>query len=131
MVREMVELKDWLNSINQTKKNLLDEDRTLEKEYPPYIVNKCLSGSIDCIMFVNELNINNRLDRKLQYDFLINTVRTKKRFSPWIKKEKIKDLEYVKSYYGYSTEKAEQALRILSEEQINFIKQKLDVGGTK
>jgi hypothetical protein len=124
----MVELKDWLNSINQTKKNLLDEDRTLEKEYPPYIVNKCLSGSIDCIMFVNELN---RLDKKLQYDFLINTVRTKKRFSPWIKKEKIKDLEYVKSYYGYSTEKAEQALRILSEEQINFIKQKLDVGGTK
>jgi hypothetical protein len=127
----MVELKDWLNSINQTKKNLLDEDRTLEKEYPSYIINKCLSGSIDCIMFVNELNINNRLDKKLQYDFLINTVRTKKRFSPWIKKEKIKDLEYVKSYYGYSTEKAEQALRILSEEQINFIKQKLDVGGTK
>ena len=126
-----LELKDWLNSINQSKKNILDEDPTLEKEYPPYIVNKCLSGSIDCIMFVNELNINNRLDKKLQYDFLINTVRTKKRFSPWIKKEKIKDLEYVKSYYGYSTEKAEQALRILSEEQINFIKQKLDVGGTK
>ena len=127
----MTELKDWLNSINQSKKNLLDEDPSLEKEYPPYIINKCLSGSIDCIMFVNELNINNRLDKKLQYDFLINTVRTKKRFSPWIKKEKIKDLEYVKSYYGYSTEKAEQALRILSEEQINFIKQKLDVGGTK
>ena len=126
-----MELKDWLNSINQTKKNLLDEDPTLEKEYTPYIVNKCLSGSIDCIMFVNELNVNNKLDKKLQYDFLINTVRTKKRFSPWIKKEKIKDLEYVKSYYGYSTEKAEQALRILSEEQINFIKQKLDVGGTK
>ena len=127
----MVELKDWLNSINQTKKNLLDEDPSLEKEYPPYIINKCLSGSIDCIMFVNELNISNRLDKKLQYDFLINTVRAKKRFSPWVKKEKIKDLEYVKSYYGYSTEKAEQALRILSEEQINFIKQKLDVGGTK
>jgi hypothetical protein len=127
----MVELKDWLNSINQTKKNLLDEDPTLEKEYTPYIVNKCLSGSIDCIMFVNELNVNNKLDKKLQYDFLINTVRTKKRFSPWMKKEKIKDLEYVKSYYGYSTEKAEQALRILSDEQINFIKQKLDVGGTK
>ena len=86
----MTELKDWLNSINQSKKNLLDEDPSLEKEYPPYIINKCLSGSIDCIMFVNELNINNRLDKKLQYDFLINTVRTKKRFSPWIKKEKIK-----------------------------------------
>jgi hypothetical protein len=126
-----LELKDWLNSINQSKKNLIDEDSSYEKEYPPYIVNKCLSGSIDCIMLVNELNINNRLDKKLQYDFLINTVRTKKRFSPWMKKEKIKDLEYVKSYYGYSTEKAEQALRILSEEQIDFIKQKLDVGGTK
>lgn len=126
-----IELKDWLNSINQSKKNIIDEDPSYEKEYPPYIVNKCLSGSIDCIMLVNELNINNRLDKKLQYDFLINTVRTKKRFSPWIKKEKIKNLECVKSYYGYSTEKAEQALRILSEEQIDFIKQKLDVGGKK
>jgi hypothetical protein len=126
-----IELKDWLNSINQTKKNLLDEDPNLEKEYPPYIVNKCLSGSIDCIMLVNELNVNHALGKKLQYDFLINTVRTKKRFSPWVKKEKIKDLEYVKSYYGYSNEKAEQALRILSKEQIDFIKQKLDVGGTK
>lgn len=126
-----MELKDWLNSINQTKKNLLDEDPNLEKEYPPYIVNKCLSGSIDCIMLVNELNMNHALGKKLQYDFLINTVRTKKRFSPWVKKEKIKDLEYVKSYYGYSNEKAEQALRILSKEQIDFIKQKLDVGGTK
>ena len=126
-----IELKDWLNSINQTKKNLISEDVSLEKEYPPYIVNKCLSGSIDCIMLVNELNMNHALDKKLQYDFLINTVRTKKRFSPWIKKEKIKDLECIKSYYGYSNEKAEQALRILSKEQIDFIRQKLDVGGTK
>lgn len=126
-----IELKDWLNTINQTKKNIIDEDPSIEREYTPYVINRCLSGHIDCILFVNELNINNRLDKKLQYDFLINTVRTKKRFSPWMKKEKIKNLEYVKSYYGYSTEKAQQALRILSEEQIDFIKQKLDVGGTK
>lgn len=126
-----LELKDWLNTINQTKKNIIDEDPSIEREYTPYVINRCLSGHIDCILFVNEMNINNRLDKKLQYDFLINTVRTKKRFSPWMKKEKIKNLEYVKSYYGYSTEKAEQALRILSEEQIDFIKQKLDVGGTK
>jgi hypothetical protein len=126
-----IELKDWLNTINQTKKNIIDEDPSIEREYTPYVINRCLSGYIDCILFVNELNINNRLDKKLQYDFLINTVRTKKRFSPWMKKEKIKNLEYVKSYYGYSTEKAQQALRILSEEQIDFIKQKLDVGGTK
>ena len=126
-----MELKDWLNSINQTKKNLIDEDPSLEKEYPPYVVNKCLSGSIDCVLLVNEMNMNHSLSRKLQYDFLINTVRVKKRFSPWIRKEKIKDIDAVKSYYGYSNEKAEQSLKILSEEQLNCIKQKLDTGGRK
>jgi len=126
-----MELKDWLNSINKTKKNLIDEDPSIEKEYLPYIINRCLSGSIDCVMYCNELNISHNLDKKLQYDFLINTVRPKKRFSPWLKKEKIKDIESVKSYYGYSNEKAEQALKILTTEQINFIREKLDVGGTK
>jgi hypothetical protein len=126
-----MELKDWLNSINQTKNNLIDEDSSLEKEYPPYVVNKCLSGSIDCVLIANEMNMNPSLSKKLQYDFFINTVRVKKRFSPWIRKEKIKDIEAVKSYYGYSNEKAEQSLKILSEEQLNFIKQKLDIGGRK
>jgi len=126
-----IDLKDWLSSINQTKDNILSEDLSLEKEYPPYIINKCLSGHIDCIMYANEMNINHRLSKKLQYDFYINIIRIKKRYSPWVKKEKIKDIEYVKSYYGYSNEKAEQALKILSKEQINFIKQKLDVGGKK
>ena len=126
-----MELKDWLNSINQTKNNLINEDPSLEKEYSPYVVNKCLSGSIDCVLIANEMNINPSLSKKLQYDFLINTVRVKKRFSPWIRKEKIKDIDAVKSYYGYSNEKAEQSLKILSEEQLNFIKQKLDTGGRK
>ena len=126
-----MELKDWLNSINQTKKNLIDEEPSIEKEYLPYIVNRCLSGSIDCVMLCNEMNMNHNLEKKLQYDFLINTVRPKKRFSPWLKKEKIKDIESVKSYYGYSNEKAEQALKMLTKEQINFIRDKLDVGGTK
>jgi hypothetical protein len=125
------ELKDWLNSINQTKDNIMDENPLSEKEYPPYIINRCLSGHIDCIMYANEINLYNHLDKKLQYDFFINIIRIKKRFSPWVKKEKIKDIDYVKSYYGYSNEKAEQALKILSKEQINFIKQKLDIGGTK
>jgi len=125
------ELKDWLNTINQTKDNIMDENPLSEKEYPPYIINRCLSGHIDCIMYANEMNLYNHLDKKLQYDFFINIIRIKKRFSPWVKKEKIKDIDYVKSYYGYSNEKAEQALKILSKEQINFIKQKLDIGGTK
>lgn len=126
-----IELKDWLKTINQSKKNLIDEDSSLEKEYPPYIINRCLSGEIDTIMFANEMNIFHSLPKKLQYDFFINTIRKRKRFSPWLKQEKIKDLEVVKSYYGYSNEKAKQALRILTEEQINFIKSKLEIGGTK
>lgn len=126
-----IELKDWLNSINQTKKNLIDEDFSLEKEYPPYIVNRCFSGHIDCVMFANEMNQYHFLPKKMQYDFYINIIKTRKRFSPWIKKEDIKDLDLVKSYYGYNNEKAKQTLKILSKEQIEFIRSKLDVGGKK
>ena len=125
------ELKDWLNSINQSKKNIMDEDPSSVKDYAPYIINRCLSGHIDCLMYSNEMNKYPSLDKKLQYDFFINIVRNKKRFSPWLKQEKTKDLEVVKSYYGYSNEKAKQALRILSDEQLNFIKQKLETGGRK
>jgi len=125
------ELKDWLNSINQTKNNIMDEDPSSKKDYAPYIINKCLSGHIDCLLYANEMNMNHSLDKKLQYDFLINTLRIKKRFSPWIHKDKIKDLDVVKTYYKYSNEKAEQALKILRQDQINFIKQKLETGGSK
>ena len=82
-------------------------------------------------MYVNEMNRYHFLSKKLQYDFFINTLRTKKRFSLWIRQDKIKDLDYIKSYYGYSNEKAKQALKILTKEQINFIKSKFDIGGSK
>ena len=124
-----IELKDWLNSINQNKKNIMDEDPSSIKEYAPYIINRCLSGHIDCLMYANEMNKFSSLDKKLQYDFFINIIRKKKRFSPWLKQEKVKDLEVVKSYYGYNNQKAEQALKILSKEQIDFIKSKLEIGG--
>ena len=124
-----MELKDWLNSINQTKKNLIDEDPSLEKEYPQYIINLCFSGHLDAIMFANEMKRYNFLPKKMQYDFLLNTLRTKKRFPPWLRQEKIKDLDLVKRYYGYSNEKAKQALRILTKEQLNFIKSKFETGG--
>ena len=126
-----MDLKDWLNSINQTKKNLLDEDPTLEKEYPPYIVNRCFSGHLDCIMFANEMNIHNNIPKKMQYDFYLNSLRKKKRFSPWLRQDKVKDLDYVKQYYGYSNEKAKQVLKILTEEQLNFIKAKFETGGKR
>ena len=126
-----IELKDWLNSINQNKKNIMEEDPSSIKEYAPYIINRCLSGHIDCLMYANEMNKFSSLDKKLQYDFFINIIRKKKRFSPWLKQEKIKDLELVKSYYGYSNEKAKQALKILTKAQLDFIKSKLETGGTK
>ena len=127
----MTELKDWLNSINHTKKNLIDEDPSIEKEYPPYIVNRCFSGHLDAVLFANEMNKYNLLPKKMQYDFFINILRTKKRFSPWIRKDKIKDLDYVKRYCGYSNEKALQVLKILTKQQLNFIKSKFEIGGTK
>ena len=127
----MTELKTWLNSINQTKKNLIDEDPSLEKEYSPYVINRCLSGHLDCIMLVNEMNKYHFLPKKIQYDFLLNSLRTKKRFAPWLRKDTIKDLDNVKRYYGYSDEKAKQALRILSKKQLNFIQSKFETGGTK
>ena len=127
----MTELKDWLNSINFNKNNLIEEDPSVIKDYAPYIINRCLSGNLDCIMFVNEMNINHHLDKDLQYSFYLNTLRKKKRFSPWLRKDKVTDLEIIKQYYGYSNEKASQALRILTPEQIKFIKQRLDTGGMK
>ena len=127
----MAELKDWLNSINFNKENLIEEDSTLIKEYPPFIVNKCLSGHLDCVLFANEMNKYHFLDKDMQYNFYLNILRKKKRFSPWLRKEKVSDIEYVKQYYGYSNEKASQVLKILSDEQIEFIKQRLDTGGTK
>ena len=127
----MTELKDWLNSINFTKQNLIEEDPDAISKYPPYIVNRCLSGHLDCIMFANEMNQYHFLDKDMQYEFYINILRKRKRFSPWIRKDKVTDLDCVKQYYGYSNEKASQALKILSNEQIDFIKQRLDTGGTK
>ena len=125
----MPELKDWLNSINQTKKNLIDEDSLLEKEYPPYIINRCFSGHLDAVMFANEMNRYAFLPKKMQYDFYLNGLRKKKRFSPWLRKDKVDDLEIVKRYYGYSNEKALQALKILNKEQLNFIRSKFETGG--
>jgi hypothetical protein len=125
------DLKDWLNSINQTKQNIMDDDPSAEKEYAPYIINKCLSGQIDCILFANEMNMNHHLNKDMQYSFYLNSLRKRKRFSPWLRKDKVTDLECVKKYYGYSNEKASQALKILTKEQLNFIKKRLDIGGKK
>ena len=123
----MSELKDWLNSINFNKEDLSYDIKT----YPPYVINRCLSGFLDTIMFANEMNRYHNLDKDMQYSFYLNSVRKRKRFSPWLRKDKVNDLECVKEYYGYSNEKASQALKILDKQQLNFIKQRLETGGTQ
>ena len=125
------ELKDWLNSINFNKEDLTEDDEHVIKSYPPFIINKCLSGHIDSVLFANEMNKYHFLDKDMQYKFYLNILRKRKRFSPWIRKDKVSDLDIVKSYYGYSNEKARQVMRILSTEQIDYMKQRLDIGGRK
>ena len=124
------ELKDYLNAINYQKTNLLDtDDEMWEKKYPPFIINKCLAPFSETIHLVNEMNIHHHLDSKLQFDFLLNSLRPRDRYTPWLKAKKIKNIEYVKEYYGYSNEKAKVALDILNDEQIKTIKDSLSKGG--
>ena len=126
----MYELKDYLNAINHTKEPLMDtEDEQWERKYPPYIVNKCVAPFQDTIMLVNEINQFYHLDKKLQFDFLINSLRPRKRYTPWVKAMKLENLEYVKEFYGYDNEKTKVALDILDDEQISAIKQKMNKGG--
>ena len=129
-VQMSYELKDYLNAINHEKINLLDtDDEMWEKKYPPFIINKCLAPFPDTIFLVNEMNKHHHLDKKLQFDFLLNSLRTRKRYTPWLKASKQKNLEYVKEYYGYNNEKAKSALKILNDDQIKTIKDSLNKGG--
>ena len=126
------ELIYYLNDINFTKKNLMDsEDKLWQKKYPSFIVNKILSGFQDTVMLVNEMNRNHFVDKDMQFHFLLNSIRSKKRFSPFLRANKLKDIECVKEYYGYSNDKAKSALDILTNDQIKLIKEKLYKGGTK
>jgi hypothetical protein len=117
-----MKLGDYLNSINHTKENLLDtDDESAEKEYTPYIVNRCLSYFPDTIFHVNEMNRFANIDKKLQYDYLINTIRKRKRYSKWMKTEKIKELEIIKKHFNYSYQKAKDVLPFLSKEDLKEI----------
>ena len=126
------ELKEYLNAINFTKKNLMDSDDLLwQKKYPAFIVNKKLSGFQDCIMLVNEMNRNHFVDKDMQFQFLLNSIRSKKRYSPFLRSSKLKDLDVIKEYYGYNNDKAKTALDILTKDEVKLIKEKLFKGGTK
>ena len=121
---------DYLNSINHSKQDIMVDDLA-EKAYVPFVINRSLSYFPDTVVFANEMNRHHHLDNKLQFDFLINIVRKRKRFSKWNKPELDSDIEAIKEYYGYSNEKARQALSLLSSDQINIIRKKVDKGGRK
>jgi len=125
----MYQLKDYLYSINQSKKNILDDDPDAAKKYPAYVVNRCLSSFTDTVLYANEMNKNSHLPPKMQYDFLLNSVKPRKRFSPWARKDSIDYLDVVKEYYGYNDDKALQALRILTKDQLDKITYLLRKGG--
>ena len=124
-----MELKDWLNSINFNKNNLIEEDPDAISSYPPYIVNRCLSGHLDTVLFANEMNKYSNLDKDMQYSFFLYTLRKRKRFSPWLKKEQVDDLDLVKKHYGYSNEKARIAVSLLTNTQLEYIRNKHEQGG--
>jgi|TARA_R110000823_G_scaffold38809_8_gene104213 hypothetical protein len=121
---------EFLNSINDTKKDIMIDDLD-EKDYISFMINRSLSYFPDTVCIANEMNRYHHLDKKLQYHFLINIIRKRKRFSKWIKPDLDSDIEVVKEYYGYSNEKARQVLTLLSSEQIEELRKKVSKGGRK
>ena len=121
---------EYLNSINYTKKDIMVDD-IAEKQYNAFMVNRSLSYFNDTVLMANEINRYHHLDNRLQFDFLLNIVRKKKRFSKWMKPETVSDVEVVKDYYGYTNEKPKQALTLLTSDQINELKKKVYKGGRK
>ncbi len=126
----MPQLKEYLNAINHTKENLM-EDSFNERKYPAWVVNRALYAHPDTILLVNEMNVNNHLESKLQFDFLLNSIRPRKRFAPWLKTSKIDNLDLVKEYFGYSDQKAKEALTLLTDDDLELIRSKLNKGGNE
>ena len=121
--------KEIIPSILQNKKSVIHDEVDL-KDYTPFVVNRALSYHLDCVLYVNELNRLPGIDKDMQYSYLLNTIRPMKRkFEPWQKSQADKNIECVKEYFGYSNQKAKEALRILNDEQIAEIKRRTDKGG--
>jgi hypothetical protein len=121
---------EYLNAINTSKKDLMVDD-VAEKSYTPFMVNRGLSYFPDTILFANEMNLNHHIDNRLQFDFLINIIKKKRRFSKWAKPVNIENLELIKEYYGYSNEKAKSVLSLLNNDQINELKARIYKGGKR
>lgn len=123
-------LSEILNSINFSKKNLLTTTEE-EKEYIPFVVNRCLSYFPDTLLHANEMNRLPFLDKRLQYEYYMNSIRPRKRFSKWLKRETNDDIGIIKEYFGMSEKKAREALSVLSPQDIKSMKKALDIGGSR
>ena len=121
---------EYLNAINTTKKDIMVDD-IAEANYNSFMVNRGLSYFPDTVLFANEMNINHHIDHRLQFDFFINIIKKKKRFSKWVKPQEIADIEVIKEYYGYSDEKAKSVIQLLNDEQIEELKQRIYKGGKR
>ena len=121
-------LSDILNSINQTKVNLIDSDKIAEKDYVPFVVNKCLSYFPDTIFYSNQMNRMSFLDKKMQYDYYIHSISKRKRFSKWIKPEENSDIEIIKEVYGYSDARSREVADLVPMDKLKDLVQK---GGQK
>ena len=121
---------DYLNSINDTKKDIMVDD-IAEKDYNAFMVNRGLSYYNDTVIYANEMNKCAHIDSRMQYDFLKQIIRKRKRFSKWNKADKSADIEVIKEYYGYSRDKAYQVLSILTKDQIDHLRKKISKGGRK
>ena len=119
---------EYVKAINTSKKNIMIDDIS-EKEYPPFLVNRSLSYFQDTILYANEMNINHHIDHRLQFDFFINIIRKKNRFSKWLKPTEIDNIEIIKEYYGYSNDKAKSVLALFDKESIDVLRQRIYKGG--
>ena len=122
---------DFVNAINQTKEDLMANDPLAEKDYAPFIVNKGLSYFPDTILYANEMNQRLQLDSKLQFHYLLDSIRPRKRFSKWHKNELNEELNIISEYFGYSHAKAKQIEHLISVDQLLVMKEKLQKGGIK
>ena len=117
-----MKLGEFLTAINYSKESLFDDENLVEKDYVPFIINRCLSYFPDTILYSNEMNRLNQIEKRVHFDYLRVSIRKRKRFSKWFKEEKYKDLEMIKKMYDYSNKRAKEVMSILSEEEIQKIR---------
>ena len=120
---------DFVKSITYTKQDIMNDLN--ESEYESFLVNRALSYHQDCLLYANEMNRRFELSVRLQYHYLLNTIRKRKRFAKWIKPERIDDLRIVMEYYSISRQKAEEYLTILSDKEMFILKKRMNKGGVK